>query len=360
MAGCLCGCGVKKPAAAVASVSSGHDGLAVSSVEIYNRTGKIQKEDFYSSGNELAESVDYTVEYTYNDSGLLTAVNKKGGGIGNNAPVETYLYSGNNCTQRVVYDKNGSTEKIWYWTYDKNGALVKERIVSVIVSAGGKAGRAEEITEYSEDGTASVYRYSADNDYSRDEYGYDSLGRLITDNYYHSSDGKTFRFFETRLYAYDESGNLVKSQKRDSGGTIYFVEIYEYDPNGNILKDTAYSSTDMNEDERLFQHIYEYGENGKLSFEASYVDADMTQTYYEYDSKGNCTGISVQKYRDGKATDSSVTETEYDAHSNPVKETVKSGDSAAKVRFVCEYEYYDDGEIKKKTNFLPDSAMKNR
>lgn len=352
LAGCLCGCGVIKPAAAAPSASpSAQKDLSVSSVETYNRTGKIQKEEFYTVGDSGNAAVDYTVEYTYNDSGQLTAVNRKGGGLGSNAPVETCLYSGSNCTQRVVYDKNGSTEKIWYWSYDKNGVLTKERIVSVIPSANGKAGKAEEITEYNEDGTASLYTYSAENDYSKDEYGYDSLGRLITDNYYHSSDGKTFRFFETRLYSYDESGNLVKTQKRDSGGTVYFVEVCEVDPEGNILKAAAYSSPDMKEEEQLYQHLYEYGENGKLSFEALYVDSDMTQTYYEYDAAGNCTGVSVQKYRDGKAVDSSVTETVYDAHSNPLKETVKSGSAEARVNFVCEYEYYDDGAVKKIINY---------
>lgn len=347
----LCGCGMKKPAAAVplSAADPGADGQTVSSVEIYNRTGKIQREDYYEAGN--GNKLAYSVEYAYNDSGLLTSVRKNGGGIGSNAPMETYLYSGRNCTQRVLYDKNGGTEKCWYWTYGKDGALEKERVVYTVTSPEGKPVRAEELRTYDKDGNLSLLEYSSENDWARDEYGYDALGRLITDNYYHSSDGKTFRFFETVLYDYDEAGNIVRIQNRDSGGSVYLVEVFTYDGNGNVLSDTFYSSPDLTEERKLSEHLYEYGENGRLMFEADYLDGDMVQIYYEYDGKGNRTGITEKRYHDGKATDTVVTQTEYDDRSNPVKETVKGPGSEVKTVFVRSYEYYEDGAVKKITNY---------
>lgn len=345
LAACLCGCGRKNTASAGQSGGSAAAPSAeqrkVSSVEVYNRTGKIQKEEF----------PDYVVEYTYDDSGRLLSVKKNGGELGSNAPIETYLYSGGNCTQKVLYNAFGSTQEASYWTYGKDGVLTKERVVSIAADVSGKPAKTESVTDYEPDGTKKVTVTSDGSGFTKTEYGYGPAGKLVTENIYHSTDGKTYDFAEAHSYAYDEVGNLVRFQKRDSADVIFSSELFEVDETGNILKDTVYSAAEPTEQNMLSQHLYEYGENGKVSFEALYAGENLTQTYYAYDDAGNRTRVSVQTYRSGKLTGTETTETEYDSHSNPVRETVTGEDGHSTVTAQWEYEYYEDGRIKRKTNY---------
>ena len=341
-------------AAAHASVagSSAVSDAAVRSVEIYNRTGKIQREEFYN-GTSADSGPDYTVEYSYNDAGLITSIKKTGSELGSNAPLETWLYSGNNCTQHVLYDENGSTKKALYWTYDKTGQLTKERIVTMLSSATGYgySGKTEEITEYGEDGLAVLRTCTSPGEWTKDEYGYDSQGRLITDNYYCSSDGESWNFFETTSYFYDESGKLIRETEKEGTGTVFRVRVYEYNDAGSIVSDAVYSSEDLNGDSCLSRTEYEYNGAEQCTSEISYTGNRSVQIYYEYDAQGRCTCISETEYINGTKRGTTVTKTEYDSRSNPTGETVTEANGAVTENFRCEYEYYDDGKIKKKTNF---------
>ena len=362
--------GTASSAALNGSVS--YEGAVISSVEVYNRTGKIQREDFYtsgsavesgsapagsavsgtSSGNGNGSKVSYSVEYTYDDSGHLISVKKNGGSLGSNTPIEACVYSGDNCTQKTVYDSYGSAKQSFYWTYDKKtGNLTKERIVSAVSGTGTGI---EEITLYNEAGNAESYTYSAKDEFVRDEYGYDASGRLVTDNCYSGTDEDSLSFSETRSYAYDENGNRVRLIKRDNTDTVYYAEINEYTEIGEqslITKKTVYSSDEFAEENMAFQYIYEYNDSGLISFEAYYFGTDSRQTYYEYNSAGKCTVKSETKYIDGKSVSTTVTTTEYDAQDNPVRETVKRPDGSKTVNYLCSYEYYSDGKIKSKTNY---------
>ena len=324
----------------------------VESVEIYNRTGKIQRKDCYGYSSGSA-SVDYSVIYSYDDSGRLVEVKKNGGGLGSNTPMETFMYSGDNCTQHVIFDSNGSTKQAVYYSYGKNGNLQKERTVTMIpsVSGYGYSGKTEEVTEYGEDGLAGEYFCSAPDGYSKDEFGYDSSGNLVTDNYYQSADGETYLFLESRTYVYDESGKALKETKTDASGVAYYVRVYEYNDSGNLVSDTAYSSQDLSEKNRIFRFDYEYNQAGLVSFELYVCGNESKQTYYEYDGQGCCTCISENRYSSGSLKGTSVTRTEYDSYCSPVKETLIRDDGTERVNFHSEYEYYDDGEVRKKTDF---------
>ena len=117
-----CGRGASVPAPSPLAPSQTPPAERVASVEIYNRTGKIQKEEFYADPSH-PETVSYTVEYSYTDSGRLSSVERKGGGLGENRPIETYFYSGENCTRKILYDENGGTKSVTYWTYDRKNKL---------------------------------------------------------------------------------------------------------------------------------------------------------------------------------------------------------------------------------------------
>ena len=347
------GCGgTKKPAVTeTPAPAAATPEPKVASVERYNRTGKIQREDFYTYDSGTPQ-ISHSIEYAYTDSGRLSTVRKNGGGLGENKAIESYLYNGDNCTQRIIYDSNGSTETVYYWTYRKN-VLTSERVVRMIPAENGFSyiGKEETVTEYNEDGTAKKTTRSAPDDYEMDEYEYDDLGRLREDVYSHSSDGKTYRVFETRSYSYDENGKLRQQTNRDALGQITLCEILEYNEAGDILTDTTYSSGEIKDDNITLRKVYEYANGGLLNSLTEYQGMETTQTFYEYNAAGENTVITVVKTTGDRPPEKMMTETEYDSRSNPVKRTVRRSDGSETIDFFCAYEYYDDGKIMNKINY---------
>ena len=328
----------------------------VASVEIYNRTGKIQKEEFYADPAH-PETVSYTVEYSYTDSGRLSSVERKGGGLGENRPIETYFYSGENCTRKILYDENGGTKSVTYWTYDRKNRLTQEKVVSMLLSENGYSysGKAEEITDYNEDGTEKTYSYSAQGDYSRNEYEYGENGALLVDRYFHSTDGETFRPFEIRRYFYDSAGRLTRQERTDALGNVTFTEAIEYDETGKVLRDITWPDAGLSEDTVLLAKNYEYDDGGRLTGIAELSAEGEKHAYYEYDARGNQTIVTALTFnREGEMTGKTVTVSEYDERGNIVKEIIRSGNGKESVSFHYRYEYYTDGKIRTKTKFAPE------
>ena len=348
------GCGERQeqaPVSTAAAATASPDPI-IASIEVYNRTGKIQREDFYRYSEGKA-AVSYSIEYSYTDSGRLSSVRKNGGAIGENKAIESYLYNGDNCTQRIVYDENGGTSAVWYWTYRKN-RLISERLVRMILAENGNtySGREEIITEYDEDGTAKSRSRSAADDYETDEYTYDEAGNLILDRYSHSSDGKTFRLFETTAYTYDAENRLIKRMVTDALEAVISTEILEYNDKGDIISDTTYQSGEIKDDNISLRKVYEYADNGMLNSLTEYAGEETTQTFYEYNSAGKITATTVQRASEGRPPEKTVTSVEYDTRQNPVRETVRSSDGSTTVSYFCSYDYYDDGKIRNKINYV--------
>ena len=322
----------------------------IASVEVYNRTGRIQREDFY---DEAGKTVLYSVEYTYTDSGQPSAIKRNGGGLGENRPIETYFYTGQNCTQRILYDANGGTQTVYYWTYDKKNIRLTEKVVSMILSENGYSysGKKEELTTFNEDGTAKTTKVSLPGDYSLNEYEYGEGGRLLTDRYSHSSDDKTYRLFEVTSYTYNASGLPVRKTVTDGLGTVTEIEENEYDEEGNLLQNTVWASADQSEANMTEQRLYSYDEAGNLLALEETADGEKRYTFYEYDEAGKNTIITVVRYREDELIDKTVTVFTYDGHSNPVRQTIYLNGGKVETGFSCEYEYYDDGKIRTKINY---------
>ena len=323
----------------------------VSSIEIYNRTGRIQREDFYDPPG--SGSVSYSVHYNYTDAGRLSSVTRNGGEIGTNRPIETYFYKGENCTQRIQYDSSGATQTVYYWTYNQKNVLLTERIVSMIPAENGfsYSGKKEEITEFNPDGTAKSCQISLPGDYGLYEYDYGTDGRLLSDRYSHSSDGKTFRLFETRTYSYDGDGRLTRQTIADALGNVTYLEVVAYTDEGGILTDITYSSDEEQEENVILRKDYTYGENGLLTALEETSDGETRRTFFEYNSMERPVITTVLSYSGDTLFDKTVTTVEYDTRFNPVMETVRSADGTVVTKYICEYSYYDDGKIKTKTNF---------
>ena len=214
------------------------------------------------------------------------------------------------------------------------------------------SGKEETVTTYNEDGTVREKKRSSPEDYEADEYEYDDAGNLLQDRYSHSSDGKTFRLFETRTYVYDSENRLTRQTKTDALGNIVTVELLEYNEKGNIVSDTEYSSEEIKDDNIAARKVYEYTDGGMLNSLTEYVGEAATQTFYEYNAAGKTTITTVLKSSEGRPPEKTVTSVEYDSRQNPVLETIRYPDGTQTILSHCSYEYYDDGKILNKINYV--------
>ena len=209
-----------------------------------------------------------------------------------------------------------------------------------------------ELLPSNEDGTVREKKRSSPEDYETDEYEYDDAGNLLQDRYSHSSDGKTFRLFETRTYVYDSENRLTRQTKTDALGNIVTVELLEYNEKGNIVSDTEYSSEEIKDDNIAARKVYEYTDGGMLNSLTEYVGEAATQTFYEYNAAGKTTITTVLKSSEGRPPKKTVTSVEYDSRQNPVLETIRYPDGTQTILSHCSYEYYDDGKILNKINYV--------
>lgn len=352
----LAGCSSpQKPAPTAAPAPTAEPaGKTLSCVTEYNRMGKVLKETHYDSATG---QLKYAVVYSYNDSGQPLGAKKSGPAYDTDRAVESYLYTGKLCTQKIIYDDNGGTQEVAYMKYS-GSTLASEKVQKLAPAADGKGySRIEEYREFNPDGSVSLFTSSATGDYSKDEYEYDESGRLLTDTYSHSSDGKTFRVYTVTEYEYDEeSGRLTAERRLNRSEEPEFIRIYSYEEG---VEDPAKiedfsSEAELEAGTPQLQQLFEYDAAGRMTWHYSSDASGTTQIFYEYDSAGNLKSVSESIYPAGSGEKrTTVTQTEYDSHSNPVKETVKRPDGVERVSFIREYTYYEDGKIKTCTDFDP-------
>lgn len=319
----------------------------------YSRMGKVLKETHYDS---LTGQLKHTVVYSYNDSGQPLGVKKSGPAYDTDRAVESYLYSGKLCTQKILYDDNGGTQEVAYMKYS-GSALASEKVQKLAPAADGKGySRVEEYREFNEDGSVALFTSSAPEDYSKNEYEYDESGRLLRDTYSHSSDGKTFRVYSVTEYEYDESGRLTAERRLNRSEEAEFIRLYSYEEGSDEpakIEDFA-SAAELEAGAPRLQQLFEYDAAGRMTWHYTSDASGTTQIFCEYDPAGNLTSISESIYPSGNGEKrTTVTQTEYDSHSNPLKETVKRPDGVERVSFIREYTYYEDGKIKTCTDYDP-------
>lgn len=354
----LCACGkdskqTPRPEAQAPKTES----RQVASVEVYNLTGNIQREEFYPA--EGSGDAAYTVQYSYTDSGRLSEVTRKTGGDGltQSRPVETRFYSGDNCTRRIVYDEMGATSVVYYWTYDAKGKMLTQKTVSMLLAENGYSysGKSEEVIEYAPDGSEQARTFTAPGVWEKNKYTYGTTGRLLTDERYSSLDGEVYFLAGTKTYTYNDLGLLTGQWITDDAGKVTFAEAIEYNDAGKVLSDTAYPSAEFVKDNISWQKLYEYGEDGKLNMAAEFAGDEVTQLYYRYYEDGSISGTSEIRYVAGEQTERTDTENTYDERGNCVKTTVSVNGGKKQTTLECAYEYYSDGRIKSKTNYRTDA-----
>lgn len=143
---------------------------------------------------------------------------------------------------------------------------------------------------------------------------------------------------EENEYGY-EVGNEMEVHKSRSEA--------EFDKNGNIISATSYVYDE--DDKYTGKNVHEYDKNGNNTLYASYDKNDKctSKTVTEYNKKGD---IILTKEYDGKKLESTTTyKHEYDSKGNKI--------SSASDDWKCEYEYYNNGELKAERNYDGDGEI---
>ena len=137
----------------------------------------------------------------------------------------------------------------------------------------------------------------------------------------------------------------------DGLGSVTEMEEIEYNDAGLPLQDTAWSSEEKTDDALISRKFYSYNEAGSLLTLEESTDGEKIYIFYEYNDSGKNTITTVVRYREEELVDKTVTVITYDSRLNPVEETVYLNGGRVETAYSCEYDYYDDGKIRTKTNF---------
>ena len=326
----------------------------IASVSTYNKTGKIQKKDFYSYDHLGQGHVSSYIAYSYNDIGRLTSAKKYTEGDEFGKPVENYVYSGDKWTQHIIYDEFSAASEVYNRTYYPSGGIKIEQVKKSFREGANLSGTDETCT-YDENGILTQKDSVEGNVYTRSVYFYDEeTGSLQKEEVYNSNTGKNrdYMLFNTVLYTYDEeTGLLAKALETGLGGAVNTVTAYEYDAAGRKTYEAKYSSELMDDASFLSSSIYEYDEKGNCTLDADMnKDGSGWKTSYEYDASGNLIYEAQLTFYGDSETRSSTIETEYDDFHHPVRQTEKNFDGKVTVK-TWSYEYYESGGLKTETQY---------
>ena len=316
----------------------------ISSIMYYNKTGNIQREDIYTYDETGNASVNQQIVYSYNDRGKLTNIKREAGGPGYDKDMESYFYMGENCTQKISFNENGSSSEVYYWKYYDSGAVKSETHTVMLTSIT----KNEEIKEFSEDGVLTKLTESTSECYRYHEYVYsEETGLLSAENLSFSPTGKRADTEDEGCikYYYSENNLLLKTVTLNIDGIATGCTVYEYDEKDNLISKKTFSSGEPDESSLVSSETKEFDALGELIFEA-YTDADGSgnSVEYRFDSSGNVIRKTERSF--GETDTELITETEYDIHNNPIKQMISNGSAIKIVEFECSYEYYDSGAVK--------------
>lgn len=189
------------------------------------------------------------------------------------------------------------------------------------------------------------------------QYTYDELGNELTTET-RTEDGT---LTHSSSKEYDKNGYLVKEislyegeetiityENNENGDVVKAVSdsniyLYEYDENGILRKESS-----MNKDNQL-ETIDEYDENGILRKTVYYKETGEVEMLYEYNEHGD---EVLSKYVIAEDLVLEIVSTnEYNANGNLIKVIKNSSDGTENAEEITEYEYdADNNRIKESTN----------
>ncbi|MCM1088837.1 MAG: zinc ribbon domain-containing protein [Muribaculaceae bacterium] len=227
----------------------------------YDENNKISSLQFSHGGTRYTYSCDYAL---INGRRLVTS---------------SAYFSDHDVENQYSYDEDGNII-CWVQKHSKNGMTTTTYTTNFIYD---KAGNLIKISE--DIGNATSYYY---------EYSYDDEGRSIRAGLYkHGSDmDVSWRLYAEDIRQYDDAGNLISSDYRDSGKKRHTT----YGENGNKTQEEEIRYDD--EGKETGKTVYTYDKEGNLTEEVEYDENGKTQrkVVCTYDKKGNKTREESDTY----------------------------------------------------------------
>lgn len=315
--------------------------------------------DMYLSSEKRVDS-DGTVteiKYTYDSEGrLLSAIESDGSGFkyeypDNSTDITYYLSAGGEIYQKQVNEYDGKHQLMSCICYDGNGNIM-----------GGGASSSFVCSEPNI--TSQIKYYTTDLEhYETVDFEY-SNGNVVS-RVHKDENGD---IIENQTYEYDENGRPLSSYDKDYRTGFEYSERYEYsqDESGNTIticysgdSDTPSSKNVFDSEGRLVLDIL-YDEDGNEENKTEVVrdgDKEVTTTYLNgaissknesvdgsyvrienYDSDGKLSDYSTYEN-----TDTTLTESYYDANGNLTSKTVYT--NGADDRPISMYSYNAEGNV---------------
>ena len=277
--------------------------------------------DTESRIEQVVDQLGRTIEYQYDDDGMLEQVIQKGGGSYAVKVLENYAYSKGVNEVPILKDiiaPDGTY--LGTFEYDSQG-----RKTGLIDHEGNRVLFGYDAPEHhytvtDRRGNPTDYTYDSDGNVTgitdaegnSESYSYDEDGNVLS---------KTNKLGYTTAYSYDEDGNVLTET-----GPLGNSMTYTYDADGNRLTETnplghtvtfgydAYGN--LTSVENALGHVTSFSYNAD-GLKASTTDALGQTSTYGYDPQGNLTAIT-------DPLGYSVTST-YDAYGNALTVTDKEG-----------------------------------
>lgn len=174
------------------------------------------------------------------------------------------------------------------------------------------------------------YEISFEGVYTR--YGYDSVGRVITKEYFENatvwSNGAGAPQ-QTTIYTYDAFGRVFRTEQ-DTNGTPATIErtvTNAYNPLGQLVSVVSPEGTlhyEYDQHSGLLRRIYtgaEVGEQPSISGDGKAI----TDTRYTYDPIGRLVTVAIVERNDALVVPAEITSYQYDIVGNLAKETLPNG-----------------------------------
>ncbi|MCA9396200.1 MAG: hypothetical protein KC649_03435, partial [Candidatus Omnitrophica bacterium] len=278
-----------------------------------NQTGYVR---YDSEGNE-----NYSVSYTYNESGKITeqVVKSVSGGVYGVTQRTAYHYYPNDKYYEVKtfsVKPDGSEVLTQHNEYFDTGRTKMQTVFN------STTGNRSYKYEYNYNGSTNFYeRYESDGVTVnfRQDYDYDNLNRLTRLSEKSLVDGVlTLTYITDRTYYSNDQLKDTRRYKVLSDGALLLVQLIEYQSGGRIQQQVIYSESNGS-----MQTRYLYDENGRqISYERFDAEGNaVSKQTYSYNANGQRTSIGYYTLVDGILTETSRNEYEYNADGQLTKQS---------------------------------------
>jgi hypothetical protein len=241
-----------------------------------------------------------------------------------------FSLSNNTINNNLFGNVSSVTERTWYAKLSK-GKLVKYKFYFSVYYRYDSLGNELSKIEMDNEGW-----YKGDTLRSAHGYKYDSAGHII--EMYESIEpiANDTLFYAKTLYKYNGKGEVTEVSYYDKNLTLESNSVFKYDSLGNLISDEYFGrGTSKNESERT---IFRYN-NDKLTKIACYIPANILNytITIKYDQGDN----KIETFRGFKyRKDSYLKITRYDKFGNIVKQT-KYNKEGKVIRSVKHQYHYD-------------------